>query len=89
MRHVSKFMWGQHHNYPLKFMPCVHFSFLIFVSNELINAKYEKSNINELKKKKKTNHVYSIKIITQQRSLHFLSNYKLGKKMIISSIKFR
>ena len=46
-------MWGQHHNYPFKFMPCVYFSFLIFVSNELMSAKYEESNINELKKKKK------------------------------------
>ena len=62
-------MWGQHHNYPFKFMPCVYFSFLIFVSNELMSAKYEESNINELKKKKNQSHIlnknhHTTKIIT-------------------------
>ena len=28
------------HNYPLKFVPCVHLSFLIFVPSELMSAKY-------------------------------------------------
>jgi len=45
---VSKFIWGPHHNYPLKFVSCIHSSFVIFKSNELMSAKYEESNINEL-----------------------------------------
>ena len=42
----------------------------MFVPNELMNVKYEKSNINEprsinlFKKKKKTDYIYSIKITT-------------------------
>ena len=48
LRYVFKFMWVPHHNYPLKFVPCVHLSFLIFVLSELISAKYKESNINEL-----------------------------------------
>ena len=35
-------MWGSLFNYPLKFVPCAHLKFLIFVPSEL-------SNINELK----------------------------------------
>ena len=31
---------GDHHNYSLKFVPCVHLSFLIFVLNELMSKKY-------------------------------------------------
>ena len=46
--HMSKFMWGLHHHYPLKHVSCVYLSFLIFVSSELISAKYYESNINEL-----------------------------------------
>ena len=41
-------MWGLHHNSPLKHVPCVYLSFLIFVSSELIRAKYEEFNIKEL-----------------------------------------
>ena len=41
-------MWGLHYNYPLKFMICVHLSFLTFVPSELMNVKYKKFNINEL-----------------------------------------
>ena len=40
-------MCKPHHNYPLKFVPWIHLSFLMFVPNELMNVKYEKSNINE------------------------------------------
>ena len=52
-----------------------------------MSAKYEKSNNNELqsinlKKKKKTNHIYSIKINTCFILL------KIRKKIIINSIKF-
>ena len=38
--HMSKFMWELHHNYPIKYMPCVYLIFLIFVSSELMSAKY-------------------------------------------------
>ena len=31
-------MWRLHHNYPLKFVPYVHLSFLIFVSSELMST---------------------------------------------------
>ena len=41
-------MWGPYHNYLFKFVSCVHLNFLIFVPNELMNAKYYESNINEL-----------------------------------------
>ena len=37
---VSKFMWGQHYNYSLKFVSCVHLIFLIFVPSELMSTKY-------------------------------------------------
>ena len=37
---MSKFMWELHHNYPIKHMPCVYLIFLIFVSSELMSAKY-------------------------------------------------
>ena len=43
----------------------------------------QKNNINELKKKKKTNNIYSIKIIICSILL------KIRKKNIINSIKFR
>ena len=33
---MSKFMWGAHHNYSLKFF---YFLFFIFVPSELMNAK--------------------------------------------------
>ena len=48
-----------------------------------MSEKYYKSNIFELLKKKKTNHIYLIKITT-----HFIL-LKIRKKMIINSIKFR
>ena len=37
---VSKFMQELHYNYSFKFVSCVHLSFLIFVSSELMSAKY-------------------------------------------------
>ena len=65
-----------HYNYSLQFVPCVHQSFLIFVSSELMSAKYEECNINKLwnkKEKRKNNHIYSIKITTKQKLPHVLS----------------
>ena len=40
-------MWRLHHNYSLKYVPRVYLSFLIFVSSELMSAKYLESNINK------------------------------------------
>ena len=39
---MSKFMRGLRRNYSFKFMPlpCVQLGFLIFVSRELMSAKY-------------------------------------------------
>ena len=58
---MSIFMWGLHYNYSLKFVPCIHLSFLIFVPSELMSVKYQKSISKILKKKKKPNYIYSIK----------------------------
>ena len=54
---------GDHHNYSLKFVPCVHLSFLIFAPSELISANTKNLILMNYKiKKKKINHIYSIKI---------------------------
>ena len=60
---MSKFIWGLHHNYPLKHVPCVYLGFLIFVSSELMSAKYKDLILTNYKIKKK-NYIYSIKITT-------------------------
>ena len=40
MCHVSKFLWGSYHNYPLKFVPCVYLSFLMYVPSYCEILKY-------------------------------------------------
>ena len=55
---MSIFMWGSHHNYSLKFVLCIHLSFLIFMLSELMSVKYQKS-ISKIKKKKKNPITYT------------------------------
>ena len=58
-------MWGPYHNYLLKFVPCVYLSFLIFAPSELISANTKNLILMNYKiKKKKINHIYSIKFTT-------------------------
>ena len=75
---MSIFMWGSHHNYSLKFVLCIHLSFLIFMLSELMSVKYQKS-ISKIKKKKKPQLHILNKITTNQRSSHILSYKKLAK----------
>ena len=50
---MSKFIWGLHYNYPLKHVLCVYLGFLIFVSSELMSAKYKNLILTNYKIKKK------------------------------------
>ena len=73
-------------------MLCVHLSFLIVLSSELMSAKYYESNINELwnkkiKKKKQSNILNKNNHITKINTHSIL--LKIRKKIIISIIKFR
>jgi len=86
-------MWGSHHNYPLKFVPYVQLSFLIFVPSELMRVQNTKNlilmNYKIIKKKKNQSHIlnknhHTIKITTCSILL------KIRRKKIITiSIKFR
>ena len=73
-------------------MLCVHLSFLIVLSSELMSAKYYESNINELwnkkiKKKKQSNILNKNHHITKITTHSIL--LKIRKKKIISCFKFR
>ena len=48
-------MWGPYHSYLLKFVPCVHLSFLIFAPSELISANTKNLILMNYKIKKKKN----------------------------------
>ena len=69
-------MWGPYYNYPLKF-----FNLCAKWVNECMQNTKNLILMN-YKILKKTNHIYSIKITTEQRSPHVLFYYKLEKKWL-------
>ena len=84
---MSKFIWGPHHNYPVKFVPCVHLNFLIFEPSKLMSTRTMNlilMSYNFLKKKNQS-HIFNKNHHITIRSILL----KIRKKMIIYSIKFR